>query len=192
MALYTSSSALLLRHAGNLSVYKLNEQFSIRGLNRSALDDRAFRLRQYPRDHVAELLPISVFHGARIRTGPWEFPQISWEESVNDISSQLRELSEPWEMGDKIKAAIGRSAKRSGLSYWRAFDLWYGKARRIEQSEINAVAAALAEKKRLETRNEVHDLRRRIEILESRLAQVDEDFHREEIGALRQQVRGLG
>jgi hypothetical protein len=111
---------------------------------------------------------------------------------MTDIAAQLRELSEPWEMGDKIKAAIDRAAKRAGLSYWRTFDLWYGKARRIEQYEIDAVQAALVEKKRLETRNEVHDLRRRLAILESRLARVDEDFHREEIGALRVQVRGLG
>jgi hypothetical protein len=95
-------------------------------------------------------------------------------------------------MGDKIKAAIDRAARRAGLSYWRTYDLWYGKARRVEDYEREKVAAALAEKKRLETRNEVQNLRKRLEILESRLAQVDEDFHRENLSALRQQVRGLG
>jgi uncharacterized sporulation protein YeaH/YhbH (DUF444 family) len=111
---------------------------------------------------------------------------------MTDISLSLRELAEPWSPGDRVKAAIDRAAKRARLPYWRAFDIWYGKARRIEQHEIDAVVAALADKKRMETRNEVRDLRKRLEILESRLTQVDEDFHRETISAVRQQVRGLG
>ena len=109
---------------------------------------------------------------------------------MNEIAVQLRELSEPWEMGDKIKAAIDRAARRSGLSYWRTFDLWYGKARRIEQYEINAVVAELAEKKRQETRNEFHELKTRLAILESRLLQVDSDFHRETADQIGRQVRG--
>lgn len=110
---------------------------------------------------------------------------------MSDIAAQLRELSQPWEMGDKIKRAIERAAKRSGLSYWRAFDLWYGKARRIEQFEIEQVSAALAKKRKEEARHELHELRTRMERLESMLAQVDSDFHRETIAQVRRQVRPL-
>jgi hypothetical protein len=110
---------------------------------------------------------------------------------MSDISDDLRELSQPWPGGEKVKVAIDRAAKRAGLSYWRTFDLWYRKTRRVEDYEREQVAAALAEKKRLETRNELRDLRIRIEIMEARLAQVDPDFHREEITALGQQARGL-
>ena len=47
---------------------------------------------------------------------------------MTDLSASLRALSEPWERGDKIKTAIARSARAADLTYWRAFDIWYGKA----------------------------------------------------------------
>jgi hypothetical protein len=129
-------------------------------------------------------------------THRWEhhenIPKINGSLEVTDVSVALRELSEPRASGEPVKAAIARAAKRSGLSYWRAFDIWYGKARRIEPNEATQVETALVEKNRVETRNEVRDLRKRLEILESRLAQVDEDFHRETLAALGAQVRGLG
>lgn len=110
---------------------------------------------------------------------------------MTDISAQLRELSQPWEMGDKIKRAIERAARRSGLSYWRAFDLWYGKARRVEQFEIDQVAAALEHKRKEEARNELHELRTRLARLESLLAQTDPDFHRETLNQTRHSLRML-
>lgn len=111
---------------------------------------------------------------------------------MSDVTADLKALADPRSADEAIKDAIARAAHAAKLKYWRAFDIWYGKARYIRDFEKEAIVSALIEKKRLETRNEVHDLRRRLEILESRLARVDEDFHREEIGALRQQVRGLG
>jgi hypothetical protein len=125
----------------------------------------------------------------------WEsnenIPNNDGVSAMSDIADDLRKLSEPWIGGEPVKVAIDRAAKRAGLSYWRTYDLWYRRPKRIENYEREQVAAALAEKKRLETRNEVRDLRMRLEILEARLAQVDADFHREEIGAIRGQVRGL-
>lgn len=111
---------------------------------------------------------------------------------MSDPTADLKALAEPRSVEENIKDAITRAAGAAKLSYWRAFDIWYGKARYVRDFEKEAIVSALIEKKRLETRNEVHDLRRRLEILESRLARVDADFHREEIGALRQQVCGLG
>lgn len=97
---------------------------------------------------------------------------------MSDIAGHLRELSEPWARGDKIKRAIDRAAKASGLSYWRAFDIWYGKARRIEAFEHDAVAQALDRKRKEAARNELYELRTRITRLESLLVQTDPDFHR--------------
>lgn len=111
---------------------------------------------------------------------------------MTDISASLRELSEPWERGDKIKAAIARAARLADLSYWRAFDIWYGKARRIEPSEAERIQAALRRKSEEHARNELHDLRTRLMRLESLLVQTDPDFHRESINQVRSQVRGLG
>jgi hypothetical protein len=111
---------------------------------------------------------------------------------MTDISASLRELSEPWERGDKIKAAIARAARAAGLSYWRAFDIWYGKARRIEPSEAGQIQAALQRKSEEYARNELRDLRRRLLRLESLLVSTDPEFHRDDIDLARQQVRGLG
>lgn len=97
---------------------------------------------------------------------------------MTDVSTDLRELSQPWEMGDKIKAAIERAARRAGLPYWRTFDIWYGKARRIEDFERAQITQALRKKRREAARNELHELRVRLARLESLLARDDQGFDR--------------
>jgi hypothetical protein len=111
---------------------------------------------------------------------------------LTDVSASLRELSEPWQRGDKIKAAIARAARAAGLSYWRAFDIWYGKARRIEPAEAARIAAALQRKSDEHARNELHELRTRLLRLESLLIQTDPDFHRETIDQVRKQRGQVG
>jgi hypothetical protein len=90
----------------------------------------------------------------------------------------LRDLAEPWPPGDRTKAAIARAAKRAGLSYWRAFDIWYGKARRVEDAEQARIAEALDQRRREAARHELHELRIRIERLEALMARTDPDFRR--------------
>src|SRR5262245_53328414 len=97
---------------------------------------------------------------------------------MTTIAQSLRELAEPWPSGSKVKSAIDRAAQAAGLTYWRAFDIWYGKARQIRDFEIEAVATALEKKQREAARNEFHELKTRLAILESRLNQIDPDFHR--------------
>lgn len=74
--------------------------------------------------------------------------QISWEARVSafvaEASLGLKDIAGPLRDGDRIKARIARAARACGLTYWRAFDLWYGKARRIEAHEIEAIRAARA------------------------------------------------
>jgi predicted phage-related endonuclease len=111
---------------------------------------------------------------------------------LTDVSASLRELSEPWARGDKIKAAIARAARAAGLSYWRAFDIWYGKARRIEPAEAARIAAALQRKSDEHARNELHELRTRLLRLESLLIQTDPDFHRPTIDQTREALRDMG
>ncbi len=106
---------------------------------------------------------------------------------MTDTVASLHELAEPRPGGDKTKRAIERAAKRAGLSYWRAFDIWYGKARRIEPYEADAIAEALDKKNREAARNELRDLQLRIARLEARLTQTDPDFHRASIDVLRSQ-----
>lgn len=111
---------------------------------------------------------------------------------MSDPAKWLRELSEPWESGEYVKTAIARAAKLSRLPYWRAFDIWYGKARQIEAHEIGQIADAIQAKNEREARNELHDLRTRLARLESRLAQGDENFHSPSIAHAREMVRQLG
>lgn len=111
---------------------------------------------------------------------------------MSDIAASLRALAEPRSPDEFIKNAIERAAARAGLPYWRAFDIWYGKARQIRDFEISAVLAALEKKQREAARNEFAELKSRLAILESRLTQIDPDFHRETIDQAREQMRGLG
>lgn len=111
---------------------------------------------------------------------------------MTDFSQALRDLSEPAPRGDRIKAAIQRAARLAGLSYWRAFDIWYGKARRVELEEAEKIQTALRRKIEEATRNELHDLRTRLMRLESLLVQTDPDFHRPTVDQVRDQMRGLG
>lgn len=113
---------------------------------------------------------------------------------MSDIAaSLLRELSEPWASGEYVKSAIDRTAKLCGLSYWRAFDIWYRKARRVEQFEIDQISEALRLKQEKAAKNELHDLKLRLARLEAQLsASSDPDFHRPSIDFARDQMRGAG
>jgi hypothetical protein len=123
---------------------------------------------------------------------PAEHAQNQWETIVSDTTADLRALADPRSVEETIKDAIARAAERAGLAYWRAFDIWYGKARYVRDFEKEAIVKALIEKKRLETRNELHELKTRLAVLERRLLQVDSDFHCENADQIRQQVRGAG
>lgn len=106
-----------------------------------------------------------------------------------DYADGLKELAEPSTRGDRVKTAIERASRLSGLSYWRTFDLWYRKARKVEDFEIDAINEALAKKRAEETRNELQELRIRLARLESILVLSDPEFHRETIDQIGQQVR---
>lgn len=91
--------------------------------------------------------------------------------------------------GESVKTAINNASKRAGLSYSRTFDIWYRKARRIEQFEQDIIAEAVTKFRRDLARNEFHELRTRMARLESLLAQSDPDFHRETIEQVRSQLK---
>lgn len=104
---------------------------------------------------------------------------------MTSVPAALRELAEPWAGGEPVKAAINRAAKAAGLKYWRTFDLWYEKARRVEPFEIDQIETALAEKREREAQNEFRELTARLRRLEASLLSKDQDFYRPQITALR-------
>ena len=104
---------------------------------------------------------------------------------MTDLRAALKELSEPWRCGDRVKSAIDRAAKESGLSYARTKQIWYGENRRVEAHELEKVQQALHRRRTKVAKNELHELKARIARLESLLSSTDPDFHSEALAALR-------
>lgn len=89
---------------------------------------------------------------------------------MTTFSQAMKELAEPRPVGDSVKAAIVRVARITGIPYPRSFNIWYGRARRIDAHEAALIEQALQTKREEEVRNEIHDLRTRLLKMESRLA----------------------
>lgn len=107
-------------------------------------------------------------------------------------SNLLRELAEPRAGGEFVKTTIDRVSKLSRLGYWRAFDLWYKKARTVEEYELDQIREALRIKNEKAARNELHQAKLILARLEARLNAGDADFYRADIDGLRAQIPGMG
>ncbi|BEV44393.1 hypothetical protein [Afipia carboxidovorans] len=106
-----------------------------------------------------------------------------------DASDALKELADPRPGGEPVKVAIARASSLSGLSYWRTSDIWYRKARRVEDYEVQQISDALEHKREMEARNELSALRIRIEKLDALLRQTDQGFYRPSIDPVGAPVR---
>jgi hypothetical protein len=107
-------------------------------------------------------------------------------------SNLLRELASPRGDGEFIKTTIDRVSKLSKLKYWRAFDLWYKKARTVEEYELDQIREALRIKNEKAARNELHEAKLILARLEARLNAGDADFYRPHIDGLREASAGVG
>jgi len=106
-----------------------------------------------------------------------------------DAARALKELSEPRSRDEKMTTIIERTARLAGLSYSRCYEIYYGRARRIEHAELLRITEALEQKNRKDARNELSELRLRLARLESILVLSDAEFHRETIDQTRAQLR---
>lgn len=97
----------------------------------------------------------------------------------------VRRIAEPRDVGDSVKAAIVRAARRLGFPFSRTKDLWYGDARRIDASEMDRL-------RDLAAKREAELLRSRLLALRDGLAATDAEFHRETIDALERALRNMG
>lgn len=105
--------------------------------------------------------------------------------TVKAAQSALKEIAGPRMADDPIKAVIDRLSRQTGLGHSRTYEIWYGRARHLEQSEQIQIADALEKRRRLVARNELAELRARLARLETLLASTDPDFHCETLTALR-------
>ena len=125
----------------------------------------------------------------------WENSQKNWEGRtmtyVEEASASLRLLAGPMRIGDRIKARISRAARASGLTYWRAYDIWYGKARRLDAAEMEAIRCAA---KIQRGRHDDLAMAAGFEALAQRLSTMDADTGGPEARAMRalaEQLRNL-
>jgi len=95
--------------------------------------------------------------------------------SLAEASNLIRRAAEPRPVGDSVKAAISRAARKLNLTFARAKSIWYGEAHRIDVVEMDAL------------RNQADTY----ETVANNLRIQDEDFHRAQIDALEHFARVL-
>jgi hypothetical protein len=111
---------------------------------------------------------------------------------MTDAAMMLKELSLPWAAGERMKSILERASRLARLKYSRTYEIWYGRARRIEPHEIKQIAEALQIKNERAARNELHELKLRLAKLEASLSAGDADFYRPSIDHAGDMVRQLG
>ena len=120
--------------------------------------------------------------------------EISFVSAGAEAAFRLRRIAEPRPVGDRVKEAITRAAKRAGLPASRVENLWYGEARSIRAEEMDAIrrADAAREAKEQSARDQAVALGALFAGVADRLRTQDEDFHRADIAALVEAARRLG
>lgn len=109
--------------------------------------------------------------------------------AVAEAASLLRSVAEPRPVGDTVKAAINRAARRVSkhlrepMRASRAEDIWRGEARMIRAEEIDAIRKAADARLLREVRLEFTQLDARLARLEALMVQ-DAEFHSPESDAL--------
>jgi hypothetical protein len=112
--------------------------------------------------------------------------------SVAEASQLLQELAAPQDRGETMKEILTRTARAAKLAYWRTYDLWYEKARRVEPTEVEQIRDAIRIKNERAAKNELHDLKLRLARLEASLSAGDADFHSPAIDYARENLRQPG
>lgn len=120
--------------------------------------------------------------------------EIRFMSAVAEAAFRLRQLAEPRPVGDRVKSAIDRAARRAGLSFARAENLWYGEARTVRAEEMDAIRAAekVREAKEQAARDQAAALGALFAGVAERLRTQDEDFHREDVASLLDAAGALG
>lgn len=111
---------------------------------------------------------------------------ISFVSAVAEAAFRLRRIAEPRPVGDRVKAAIDRAAKRVGLPIQRVEHLWYGEARLVKSEEMDAIRRA--DEARLAKENNAREQAAELGALfagvAERLRTTDPDFYRNDIASL--------
>jgi hypothetical protein len=119
---------------------------------------------------------------------------IAFVSAVAEAAFRLRRIAEPRPVGDRVKAAIDRAARRVGLPVSRVENLWYGEARAVRAEEMDAIRRAdvAREAKEQTARDQAAALGVLFAGVAERLRQVDPNFHRDDVAGLLDAARALG
>jgi hypothetical protein len=119
---------------------------------------------------------------------------ISFVSAVAEAAFRLRRIAEPRPVGDRVKAAIDRAAKRVGLPTQRVENLWYGEARIVKAEEMDAIRRAddARQAKEQSAREQAAELGSLFAGVAERLRQIDPDFYRDNVAALLDAAGALG
>ena len=60
-----------------------------------------------------------------------------------ELVAALKRIAQPLSFETPVKVAVKLAAERTGLSHWRTFDIWYGKARLVDVREAELIRDAL-------------------------------------------------
>lgn len=119
---------------------------------------------------------------------------ISFVSAIAEASFRLRRIAEPRPVGDRVKAAIDRAAKRVGLPTQRVENLWYGEARVVKAEEMDAIRRTdeARQLKERTARDQAAELGALFAGVAERLRQIDPDFHRDNVASLLDAAGALG
>jgi hypothetical protein len=106
------------------------------------------------------------------------------EQSLKALGKKLVPLG-------NVRERIEQSARAVGISQTRAFDLWYGKARRVTAEEVAHIKAALRKTIKRGIQNDIAEIRAQLAVVEARMDAIDADFYEPAVDVLRQ-AHGVG
>lgn len=124
---------------------------------------------------------------AEKRSEESDFSSGQSDEGTIECAGRLLRLAAGVRMpGEGVKSTVARAARATGFSYTRARDIWYGDARRIDASEMDALRRL--ERERAEKLRAIHREKlsaiEQLAALRARLQTRDADFHKPDIDAI--------
>jgi len=116
---------------------------------------------------------------------------VNGSDELKQAEQTLKALGKKLAPLGNVRERIEQSARAVGISQTRAFDLWYGKARRVTTEEVAHIKAALRKTVRRGILNDIAEMRTRLDVLEARMDAGDADFYEPAVDVLRQ-AHGVG
>lgn len=104
--------------------------------------------------------------------------------AVAEAASLLRQVAEPRPVGDTVKAAINRAARRVAIRPSRVEDIWREEAKAIRAEEMDAIRRAAAGRKAEEDARDTEAALAGLRALYRAYAEADSEFFQPQMVAI--------